>query len=219
MPQINSIMNYEKIYHNIISAAKDRTLIEYKEKHHIVPRCLNGSNKSDNLVSLTYREHFLCHWLLCKIYPSNHKLKAAFAKMLEITSTKKRIVSSKHFDAVKRQIAGTHFEWLKENLEINGPWNKGKKGVQIPWNKGLKTGPHSAESNKKRSDSVTEHYKNTPHPRSGKDPWNKGKKGVQVPWNKGIEAAEWVCPHCNKIGKGDSNKIRWHFDNCKLKEK
>lgn len=219
MPPINNIMNYNKIYHNIISAAKDRTLEEYTEKHHIIPRCLNGSNKKENLVSLTYREHFLCHWLLCKIYPDNHKLKAAFAKMLEVTKTKIRIVSSKHFDVVKRQIAGTHFNWLKENLEINGPWNKGKKGVQIPWNKGLKTGPNSKESNVKRSITAKKHWEFNEHPKKGVDPWNKGKKGLQIPWNKGISPVEWICPHCNKVGKGDSNKTRWHFDNCKSKEK
>ena len=34
---------------------------------HVVPKCLGGSNDTSNLVSLTYREHFICHKLLCKM--------------------------------------------------------------------------------------------------------------------------------------------------------
>ena len=44
------------------------------EVHHIVPKCLGGSNKKENLVELTAREHFICHRLLCEIYPKNKKL-------------------------------------------------------------------------------------------------------------------------------------------------
>lgn len=28
---------------------------------------------------------------------------------------------------------------------------------------------------------------------------------------------EWTCPHCGKVGKGQSNASRWHFDKCKNK--
>lgn len=36
------------------------------EKHHIIPKSLGGSNLKDNLVSLSFRKHFLAHWLLTK---------------------------------------------------------------------------------------------------------------------------------------------------------
>ena len=35
---------------------------------------MNGTNDKENLVDLTAKEHFLCHMLLCKIYPDNYKL-------------------------------------------------------------------------------------------------------------------------------------------------
>ena len=28
-----------------------------------------------------------------------------------------------------------------------------------------------------------------------------------------------ICPHCNKSSKSVSNMNRWHFDNCKLKNR
>ena len=33
-------MNYEKIYNELIDRAKSRILTDYKEIHHIIPRCM-----------------------------------------------------------------------------------------------------------------------------------------------------------------------------------
>ena len=63
-------MEYTRIYNQLIERAQNRTLEGYVEKHHIIPKCLGGSNNKENLVELTAREHFLCHKLLTKIYPS-----------------------------------------------------------------------------------------------------------------------------------------------------
>ena len=65
-------MDYRKIYMSIILRAiaeKEQRLFNkrngvYYENHHIIPRSLNGSNLSKNLVLLTGKEHFICHWLL-----------------------------------------------------------------------------------------------------------------------------------------------------------
>lgn len=74
-------MNYQAVYDNIINRAKTRKLTTYREVHHIVPKCLGGSNDTSNLVELTAREHFLCHWLLIRIYPNQSKLAYAFWNM------------------------------------------------------------------------------------------------------------------------------------------
>ncbi len=71
-------MNYNKIYDQIIERSKNRSLEGYKEKHHIVPKCLGGGNEKSNIVELTAREHFLCHWLLHEMHPDNRKLMFAF---------------------------------------------------------------------------------------------------------------------------------------------
>jgi hypothetical protein len=70
-------MDYQRIYNQLIERSQNRTLEGYKEKHHILPKCLGGSNDKENLVELTAREHFLCHMLLCEIYPKENKLKQA----------------------------------------------------------------------------------------------------------------------------------------------
>jgi len=74
-------MNYKKIYNQIIEKAKNRVLVGYKETHHIIPRCMNGTNEKDNLVGLTAREHFVCHLLLTRIYPNHKGLRLAVWNM------------------------------------------------------------------------------------------------------------------------------------------
>jgi len=83
-------MDYSGIYIKLIERAKGRIVDGYTEKHHIIPRCMGGDNKSRNLVSLTPEEHYLCHLLLVRIYPNNHKLVYAANMMGNMGATKKR---------------------------------------------------------------------------------------------------------------------------------
>lgn len=64
-------MNYTEIHDQIINKRKVEFLKEneYGEKHHIVPKCLGGSNSKENIVKLTAREHFIVHMLLVRMYP------------------------------------------------------------------------------------------------------------------------------------------------------
>lgn len=75
-------MNYEKIYNSLIERAKNRTLEGYKEIHHVIPRCLGGSDDPSNLAALTPEEHYLAHQLLIKIHPKNKKLIKAACMMI-----------------------------------------------------------------------------------------------------------------------------------------
>ncbi len=62
-------MNYQKVYDDLIAKCQKRQFVDgYKERHHIVPKSLGGSNDSSNLVDLTAREHFIAHFLLAKIH-------------------------------------------------------------------------------------------------------------------------------------------------------
>ena len=47
---------------------------EYHERHHIVPRCMGGTDGKDNLIDLFAREHFIAHRLLVLENPDNDKL-------------------------------------------------------------------------------------------------------------------------------------------------
>jgi hypothetical protein len=81
-------MHYQKIYDQIIERAVKEVRKKgqgiYLESHHIVPKCIGGSNDSTNKALLTAREHFICHWLLYRIYPNNHRLCYAFWMMCRV---------------------------------------------------------------------------------------------------------------------------------------
>ena len=75
-------MNYKLIYDKLITKGKQRTELQgYTEKHHIIPKCMGGTDLKDNLVALTSEEHYVAHQLLIKIYPNNSLLVFAAHKM------------------------------------------------------------------------------------------------------------------------------------------
>lgn len=70
---------YSKTYFAIISNAKQRITEGYTELHHIIPQSMGGSNDKENLVELTAREHFICHWLLIKMTEDEDRSKMLYA--------------------------------------------------------------------------------------------------------------------------------------------
>lgn len=104
-------MDYKFVYNCIISKAKNRTeLSEYYEKHHILPKSLGGSNDETNLVKLTAREHFICHWLLVKMYEKGSverkKMLFAFWRMKSNPDDNgKRYINSRAYETFRMEFA------------------------------------------------------------------------------------------------------------------
>lgn len=94
-------MNYKKHYDLLIERAKTRQLTSYIERHHIVPRCMGGTNEKSNLVELTPEEHYVAHQLLVKMYPENDSLVYAANKMTVSSKTAKR--NNKRYGWLKRR--------------------------------------------------------------------------------------------------------------------
>ena len=104
-------MNYKNIYYKIIEKAKEENIngkrnIGYFEKHHIQPKSLGGNNNIENLVKLTAREHFICHWLLVKMYNKGtlerNKMLCALWKMQQTPNTNnKRYINSRAYEKLR----------------------------------------------------------------------------------------------------------------------
>lgn len=117
-------MDYNIIYNRIIDRARNRNLTGYCERHHIIPKCIGGDNSKSNLVKLTAREHFVCHLLLCKIYPDNQSLQYSVWIMCTRKKTKHQYkVSSRLYEQFKIIQAEN---WSKK-LKGYSPPNKGTK--------------------------------------------------------------------------------------------
>ena len=90
----------------------------YTESHHIIPRSLGG----EETVSLSAREHFICHWLLLKMVKdesSRYKMESAFAKMCFQDRYGYRYINSNGYKICREKIA-------PEIGRRVGLWNKGK---------------------------------------------------------------------------------------------
>lgn len=69
-------MTYDEFIENILDT-RGRFGIpdgEYKERHHIVPKCLGGTNNQENLVDLYAREHYEAHRMLAEENPNVQSL-------------------------------------------------------------------------------------------------------------------------------------------------
>lgn len=205
-------MNYQVHYDKLIDRARNRSINEYTETHHVVPRCIGGTDEPDNLVKLTPEEHFVAHQLLVKIYPDNKKL--IYAAVLMTRGHQGKRSNNKFYGWIRKQFAQTHSANMKgqkrpktkEHIE-NHKLSLLNSNKQIGWPKGKTRGPMSEEGKLKRSLAT----KGRPQPKDEK--WRKSQSLVQ----SGRVHTKITCPYCNKIGGGNSMK-RWHFDNCKQKE-
>ena len=96
-------MDCQKIYYSIIERAKNRILNVYSEEHHIIPKSLGGNNSKENIVKLTAREHFVCHWLLWKFSKGKNKIKMGHAfGMMRYHNSTNRYYTSVGYDISKK---------------------------------------------------------------------------------------------------------------------
>lgn len=139
---------YFKCYYSIINRAKSRVINGYKERHHIIPKSLGGSNSKANLVDLTPREHFICHLLLTKMTEGKERKSMIFAlnALSNLENNYQMRYKSRAYDFSRKLFASA------QSSIMSGSGNPmfGKT--------------HSDESKKKMSDS-----------HKGNRPWNAGK--------------------------------------------
>lgn len=113
-------MDYQKLYNALISFRKSNPLKKskklYTELHHIVPRCLGGTNVNDNLVRLTAREHFIAHRLLAKIHPDIKELTLALVLMIRGRGRDNKIASSREFYRLKEISSNTLSSYMTSSL-------------------------------------------------------------------------------------------------------
>ena len=217
---------YTLWYYNIIDRAKSRVTIGYTEKHHIVPKGLGGTDDSSNLVKLTAREHFICHWLLTKMLGDGvyrWKMMYAFNSFNRINKNQKRHTpTSKQYEIMKKMASVA-----RSMLNMGNQYNKGKKRSleSIEKWRESRAGYKQSESAKiKQSETMKQKYANVKHPLNGLSYEEKyGVEEAQARRNKlkvprrprlvkrTMPTSE--CPHCGKVG-AVSNMRRYHFHNC-----
>ena len=76
---------YEEFINNIlITRGRFACGEEYHEQHHIIPKCMNGTNDNNNLIDLYAKEHYEAHKLLALENPECSGLQIAWFLMCHI---------------------------------------------------------------------------------------------------------------------------------------
>ena len=218
-------MNYYKIYNSLIERSKSRKLEGYSERHHIVPKCLGGTDDKENIVSLTAREHFIAHQLLVMIYKDNKSLKYA-AYMMTIgpngRRNNNRLYSWLKEDYFANRIQSSGFTGRKHSEATRAKMRE-SRALQLRPNDETKAKISATKTGVKFSESAKKSFneKRLSNPDWYKKIWGGRPKTQETKTkisaaNKGRKFPQQVCPHCGKEGAGP-NMTRYHFDNCKSK--
>lgn len=204
-------MRYDLIYDALITRAATRHYQpnDYVEIHHIVPKCLGGSDATDNLVALTPEEHYLAHLLLVKLYPENRKLAYAASMLIPKSPNQRR--NNKMYGWLRRKIAAhrkvsslgenntQHNTMWITNGVLNRKLNR-SENIPIGWSKGrtypkkdsIKTCKVCGEPTNKKSGVYCEtHYVEV--------------RRSQVPWNKGKPLTDKKKQHLSLVQAGSGN--------------
>lgn len=198
---------YTRWYFNLIN---HRINIKYQgcgEYHHFIPKSIIPN---DNLVYLSYREHYVAHLLLTKAVVDDYVDKMLYAiTAMKIKTAKQCKFNSKLFEQLKYKANSSRSfkmkghsvsETTRQKLSVHNTGKKlsdeTRKKISAS-NKGKKHTPeHIAKvaafhTGRKRSDETKKRLRE--------------ERATRIPL---------VCPHCLKsILPG--NYHRWHGDNCK----
>lgn len=208
---------YTKWYFQIIESAKNQNHEKY-ETHHIVPRCLGGSDSPENLVRLSYRQHYIAHALLTKMHDSP-KIANAFWQMS--FKNKKKYFNSNLYNiarsAYSERISGdAHWAKTEEFRQlVSSSWTNERKkkfaekvGGENHWSKHTDMTNHAAKMRQsidiEKVSAMARKQMLENNPMKNPEIAAKFKKPKE----------KITCNVCGKTG-GKPVMVRYHFEKCK----
>lgn len=180
---------YTKTYFTLIDRAKSRPLPNKFEKHHIVPKSMGGSNKKENLVALTIKEHRLCHILLTKMVSDpRHKISMNCAAY--------RTVCCNKYPGLSK---GSAYQFIREKfLEYNKTKTvtektkqkiRDKRALQTNISNQYLSGNQTESPRKGKSKDTDEGYRSV----------SEKLKGREITWTDALRQAALARPKCSCI--------------------
>lgn len=151
---------YTKWYKNICSKPYNGVV----EKHHIIPKCLGGTDEPSNLVNLSPKAHFICHWLLTKMFEdkkSREKMYYAFNYML---LRPKDLKEKRYYPCSRVYNIAKSYMYLSNPSNHDGVRKKISEARKKAWKNPTKSMIEGIEKMRKS--------------KIGKEPVNKGKTGL-----------------------------------------
>lgn len=108
-------MDYQRIHDVLINRARRENRSKNTgiyDAHHIIPKSLGGTNRAENMVLLTPKEHFLVHRLLYRLQPCRET-----ALAVHVMNSKHKRGSSVYVEV--RESVAAHSRKMMTNLHQN----------------------------------------------------------------------------------------------------
>lgn len=125
---------YTKLYMKLTSCSDTN---QYTEEHHIIPSSMGGSNDPSNLIRLSARKHFLCHYLLIKMIepksPNWYKMVKGFAMMGSTSEFQQRYFNSRLYQTnrINFSLAMSKSQTGQNNSQFGTKWmHKDKTNIK-----------------------------------------------------------------------------------------
>lgn len=187
------------------------------ECHHILPRSLGGDDNPENLVLLTFREHYLAHTLLPKFTIGKDKMKMCFA-----LHTFFHFSYDRRYYKIHSRLYEAHKKMFVQACKDRQPYTDDAQHIfkhrkSLDEFKGTKS-----EFRVYSGLSPQEIYNITSNSIRHSKGWGifLDEEGV-FSYEKKINYTPLenkVCEHCSK-SVSPGNYTRWHGDNCKVIDK
>ncbi len=210
-------MTYEEFIQNILDTrGRFACGDEYHERHHIVPKCMNGTNDKNNLIDLYAKEHFIAHKLLVEENPDNRSLIFALNAMSNFTanSNKRYTPSPEEYEYARKKYSdklkevmigernpnyGNHWHHTEDSKKILSEKFSGDKNpmygiILAGANNGMYGKTHTQETKAKMS----EKKKGCNNPLYGKKRSEEFKEKMRERFvgNKNPSAVQIECEGC-----------------------
>lgn len=219
-----------KYYHWYTSIIENRKLNplrcgQHSENHHILPSSMGGSDDPENIVTLTLREHYICHLLLpkCTLGKDRERMIAAFV-ILSGRKKYRKSCGSRNYQFYRKEYQRANSERVSG---VNNPfYGIDRNGINNPFYGKRHTEETKAKISKKKlgisvklppqtnthkanlSQSAKNRHKNMSN--QEREMINDKRKTT---WSN---MPMLTCPNCGKESKNKSNMTRYHFSKCKI---
>ena len=149
---------YDEFINNILITRGRFNCQGYKERHHIIPKCMGGTNDENNLIDLYAREHFEAHRLLALENPKNSSLQWAWWNMAHMTTNSKH--ERYELTAEEYEEARTYFSKMQTGRFVSDETRQKHRDIQTGYKFSEESKMKMSESHKNMSDETRKKLSN-----------------------------------------------------------